>query len=447
MRWQTVQLLLEPDEHAPFLQEAVKRFEIINPTDGELFPSVLPREVLPSKPDPQLTAWHERVSQKLMIEAQSSTMRMMPPRPPVTLNLGDNGSHSRPTSRDTQSIDDSVETSSLVGAADYFAQPRTFLHPRQTPAVPIPRSSDRLIDRGVPPSYPWQTTTSDESRVPLRRRSSMPPYQPSPQRPTSWAPGRGIPMDKQPVPSAGNHHRPQNHTRTSSSLSTDSYTSDSSYTTSSASMSPSLVPARTYPSTGPPALLERQHSAYQQDPAPTSPTSPRNLNHTHTFSPIHQHHHHYHQHHHHVHPGGANSSMNGSVHSLLSSPTGSSSLSGSSTFTPIPLKGTSEAIPGYGNPGDTRFENGSNTKLGTSTSNVGNLAPAPEFFESKSIPHRVHRSSTVRAPIGLDAPVPTERKDSRSARSADGRRLERRTTNDRERGQSVGAGNGGGRRS
>lgn len=56
VRWQTVQILLEPDEHVAFLQNAVKRLEIINPADGTLYPH-LPRDALPSRPDPEMVQW------------------------------------------------------------------------------------------------------------------------------------------------------------------------------------------------------------------------------------------------------------------------------------------------------------------------------------------------------------------------------------------------------
>lgn len=42
VRWQTVQLLLEPGEHVPFLQNAVKRFDLINPADGAPFQAYCP---------------------------------------------------------------------------------------------------------------------------------------------------------------------------------------------------------------------------------------------------------------------------------------------------------------------------------------------------------------------------------------------------------------------
>ena len=73
VQWQTIQLLLEPETNGPFLQRAVKRFNLINPVDGKSFPSVLPKESLPSQPDMQTVEWHRSISEKLMMEAQAQT--------------------------------------------------------------------------------------------------------------------------------------------------------------------------------------------------------------------------------------------------------------------------------------------------------------------------------------------------------------------------------------
>ena len=75
VRWQTVQLLLEPEEHVPIIQSAVKRFDIVNPADGLSFPDYLPADSLPSMPDPEMLDWHEGVSQRLMLEAQGYRTR------------------------------------------------------------------------------------------------------------------------------------------------------------------------------------------------------------------------------------------------------------------------------------------------------------------------------------------------------------------------------------
>lgn len=69
VRWQTIQLLLCPDEHAQFLQNAVSQWDIPNPNGG-FFPKVIPREAFPAIPDPEMVEWHENVTQQLEREYQ-----------------------------------------------------------------------------------------------------------------------------------------------------------------------------------------------------------------------------------------------------------------------------------------------------------------------------------------------------------------------------------------
>ena len=70
VRWQTIQLLLDPEEHVPYLQEAVASFDIKNPTTGALFPKDIPRKAFPMKPDENMTEWHNDVFERLKREAQ-----------------------------------------------------------------------------------------------------------------------------------------------------------------------------------------------------------------------------------------------------------------------------------------------------------------------------------------------------------------------------------------
>lgn len=81
VRWQTIQLLLCPDEHVRFLQEAVKRFDVINPAGGGTFPKVIPREAFPAAPDPEMVEWHDTVSQRLEQDAAAklNTAAVPPP--------------------------------------------------------------------------------------------------------------------------------------------------------------------------------------------------------------------------------------------------------------------------------------------------------------------------------------------------------------------------------
>ncbi|KAK5130258.1 hypothetical protein LTR08_002259 [Meristemomyces frigidus] len=67
--WQTIQLLLGPDEHAGFLCEAVQKWDVKDPVTGEVFPKILPRECFPMEPDKHMVAWYEGVSERLRKEA------------------------------------------------------------------------------------------------------------------------------------------------------------------------------------------------------------------------------------------------------------------------------------------------------------------------------------------------------------------------------------------
>jgi hypothetical protein len=64
VRWQTLQLLMHPDEHAQCMQKAVELYDIPKP-DGGLFPKTIPRESFPSKPDEAMEKWHNDVLERL----------------------------------------------------------------------------------------------------------------------------------------------------------------------------------------------------------------------------------------------------------------------------------------------------------------------------------------------------------------------------------------------
>ncbi|GAB1738488.1 hypothetical protein NU219Hw_g3294t1 [Hortaea werneckii] len=68
--WQTIQLLLGPAEHSEFLREAVRRWDVNDPTTGNVFPKILPRQCFPSEPDRHMVAWYEGVSERLRREAE-----------------------------------------------------------------------------------------------------------------------------------------------------------------------------------------------------------------------------------------------------------------------------------------------------------------------------------------------------------------------------------------
>jgi hypothetical protein len=69
--WQTIQLLLCPEEHVPFLQSAVEQFDIVDPDSGEKFPKILPREAFPKEPNQEMLDWYDQVYEKLRQGIQS----------------------------------------------------------------------------------------------------------------------------------------------------------------------------------------------------------------------------------------------------------------------------------------------------------------------------------------------------------------------------------------
>lgn len=233
VRWQTVQLLLEPEEHVSFLQNAVKRFEITNPVDGALFPSILPKEALPNQPDPDMLEWHQSVSEKLMLEAQASASRSLPPRPQMALSDIDLES----------SRDSSVDSQFVTSMAGYFAGPRASHRAQTFPNTPPSTHTQ--------PPYPREGPWSPE-----RRRNSDPDNARG--FPASWPQDGSTPAVFQ-LPST--HPRPQHHARTASDVSTVSTsTSDSSsITTSSASLSPARYHSQLRPPTSPGVRRNSSH--------------------------------------------------------------------------------------------------------------------------------------------------------------------------------------------
>jgi hypothetical protein len=65
VRWQSIEILLGPEEHVPFIQTTIEKFDIKNPDNGEAFPKGLPTEAFPLKPDAEVELWHQQCLDKL----------------------------------------------------------------------------------------------------------------------------------------------------------------------------------------------------------------------------------------------------------------------------------------------------------------------------------------------------------------------------------------------
>lgn len=128
VKWQTIQLLLGPEEHVPFLQSAVKDLGIVDPVDGMPFPSVLPKECFPDKPDERMLRWYEGVSEKLKREAareiEASRQQNGNGRPPVIHQPFSDAPRPPSVVSSTSSTDEDLRSShETAAAATRFARP------------------------------------------------------------------------------------------------------------------------------------------------------------------------------------------------------------------------------------------------------------------------------------------------------------------------------------
>ena len=227
VRWQTVQLLLEPEQHVPFLQKAVKRFEIINPGDGRSFPRLLPKDSLPCRPDLQMVEWHENVSQKLRLEAQLSRL---------------NGFSRALSDEEPDSSVASINDHPNAGATSCSFEPHT--HP---------------FGKHPTGSSHQQRNTREGPWSPERRRHHS-NLQSVPRRHNNWWHNSVTATDTK---RSGDH--PRGRARSPSIASaTSSSSNSSSYTASSPSLSPKLRPPHSSSLHPPPLAPQRRHSASAQ---------------------------------------------------------------------------------------------------------------------------------------------------------------------------------------
>lgn len=71
-RWESLEILLGPEEHVPFLQYAVKNWKLRHPETGDEFCPDLPKDVFPTEPDADVDRWHKSCAEKLRKEAAAN---------------------------------------------------------------------------------------------------------------------------------------------------------------------------------------------------------------------------------------------------------------------------------------------------------------------------------------------------------------------------------------
>jgi hypothetical protein len=246
VRWQTIQLLLQPEEHVPFLQAAVKRFEITNPGDGAPFPKILPKESLPSKADVDMIQWHESVAEKLQLEAQAYHGR----GGPVALGDGD----------PENSVTSSVNGESVGNPTGYSFGPRPHRFDYATSSSRSGACAASNLPWQHPHHHPYEQPWTAE-----RRRTDTPSSKSSLHHPT-WRRDGPTPTGRR-SPSVPLHRRFDS-SQTISTVSSSS--SSSSPTTSSASVSPVLqsshLSIRSFPTSNRRHSMSHPHDARHHAP-------------------------------------------------------------------------------------------------------------------------------------------------------------------------------------
>ncbi|PHH68397.1 hypothetical protein CDD83_6130 [Cordyceps sp. RAO-2017] len=77
-RWESLEILLGPEEHVPFMQFAVRNWALRHPETGEPFPPDLPADVFPAGPDLEVDRWHKSSGDN---SRSRSRRRPSPPSP------------------------------------------------------------------------------------------------------------------------------------------------------------------------------------------------------------------------------------------------------------------------------------------------------------------------------------------------------------------------------
>ncbi|KAJ0303482.1 hypothetical protein COL516b_006486 [Colletotrichum fioriniae] len=145
VRWESIEILLSPEEHVPFIQQAVKSWNLKHPETGEPFPPDLPADALPSEPDAGIEKWHKKCAEKLRKAAVPDEEPASPKTAPA-----------RPTERDEPRVKAAyVHTTSFRQAGHQLL---TVMFLGVTPRIVTPRLAS-IFPRGT------QTKIDSEDRT------------------------------------------------------------------------------------------------------------------------------------------------------------------------------------------------------------------------------------------------------------------------------------------
>ncbi len=209
-RWQTVQLLLSPQDHVGFLQKAVQLYDVPRP-DGGYFPNNLPRECLPDRPDDAMEKWYKQVTGSLNQESYMRRLKYSPAGSPHLEPADRRDSYFpkglAPPPRPSRGNSQDEEHARLANKAAYRRR-------SSVPDLPSP------VAPGAERGSHWESAARKDRKA--RSHSATRPAQHSRQRSHTTATPDRYPPKKQDTPSHRHGSNPvdqhsQSHSRPSSS--------------------------------------------------------------------------------------------------------------------------------------------------------------------------------------------------------------------------------------
>ncbi|KAJ1327915.1 zinc finger CCCH domain-containing protein 13 [Microdochium nivale] len=191
VRWESLQILLGPEEHVPFMQFAVRNWALKHPSTGALFPPELPANIFPSVCDPEIDKWHRECATKLRQQAHSSDEDLhQEPKRPIPRDPRINSAYSHVRGGDRPS------PSAHRPEHEYFNRERTSAYTHVPPAARYPsqdyharRSVDeRRTTNQAPEDVQRRRSYSDLQSPTEPSKGETRPYPSVPDRPTPRRP-------------------------------------------------------------------------------------------------------------------------------------------------------------------------------------------------------------------------------------------------------------------
>lgn len=184
--WQTIQLLLGPQEHVPFIQKSVEQFDVIDPETNQVFLKMLPSKCFPDKPDEAMEEWYEGVAARLRREAEAeSNDSHVEDEPRISADMSGDGSSADEKTGAFKYFEDPLYRKSRLRPA--FMRHVSKEQARASNDGPVSRVRHMLNPfsrrRSLPPGRYNDDSFSDEDATPIASNSQATQRYPTQKRP------------------------------------------------------------------------------------------------------------------------------------------------------------------------------------------------------------------------------------------------------------------------